>query len=421
MDLVARARTLPFRRVGIFLSASVVGQGLAAVSGLLIARWMSVNDYGIYTVVIVIMGALSILTKGGAHLGFTAILGRVWPDKVRSSEAVQALLLMRRRISAITLPAVLAVAAGLFVYNGAPWWIAALLVGLLVLFWWADIRTRLIDQILYFAKQTTQVQMLDAALAGGRLLAVLGLYALGLLNLISAVVLSVLVAMARIPPITRWVAKLLPGDKPQARQEDVSEIGTAVRRQMPVDLYYVLQAQIVILLLSLFGSLGDLAGFGAITRLQQLLLPVEAFTYAFCVPIFARAASNILGIYFGLVAVTMIPGICLVGLAYVAPWTLLWLVGPNYSGLENEILVAAVAAVFTRGASTAWSLVAHRGWVRYSWVQVPVGLLACVSAIYFFDVGTVTGALVLQGAFALGWLAAAAVDLVAASRRGELK
>lgn len=412
-----------WRRLGLFLTGSMVAQGLAALSGLLLARWMSVEDYGAYTIVTIVMGAISVLTKGGAHLGYTAILGRTWPDMARAAEAVAAVLRMRRLISLVVMPCILAATWFLLRRNGVNLGSTAVVLALLTMFWWADMRTRLIDQILAFAKQTTRVQTLDVALAQLRLGAVVGLYWADLLSLPTAVALGVSVALLRVRPILAWVRGLLPpGPPPEPRSADLAEMRTSVRRQMPVEIYYVLQAQLILVVLSVFGSVADIAGYGALTRINQLLMPVEALTYAFLVPMFSRRSpERALRLYLPLVMLTMLPGALLVLVSLVFPEGLLWLIGPNYAGLQEEIFVAALMAMLVRGAGTAWSLLAHRGWVQFSWVQIPVGLSCCALAPFLLDLGNLKEALLLQLASAAGWLAAAALDYWAAHRERKLK
>ncbi|WIY51562.1 hypothetical protein O9Z70_08665 [Devosia sp. YIM 151766] len=410
---------LPIRRASTFLVASTIAQGLTALAGLMIAHWTSIADYGLYTIVTTLMGAIIILTSGGAQLSFTAILGRTWPAMDRAAEAQEAVMRMRRRLAPIMLPPVLGAAFALLLHNGAALETAICLCVFLLMFWWADLHGRLAEQVLYFARRTSRVQAVEIGLAALRILAVLALHALGMLDIYWAVGLSVLVALLKVGPMVNWSRQII-GRERGWREEDRREVRLAVRQQLPVDLYHVFQAQIVIVALSLFAGVSDVAGLGAIGRIQQLLLPVDAFTYAFCVPIFAQATRNLLRKYWALVMLTMAPALLLLGVAYLAPWILLALVGPNYAGLDFEILVAAAVALANRGSLTAWRLVAHRGWTGYSWLQIPVGLGTCVLIALVVDIGTIAGALTLTLSLTLGRLAAAGAELIAAHRRGAL-
>ena len=62
------------KRASIFLSGNVIAQALSAAVGLLLARWLNIPDYAVYTIEISVMGAVSVLTNGGVSLCFSEIL-----------------------------------------------------------------------------------------------------------------------------------------------------------------------------------------------------------------------------------------------------------------------------------------------------------------------------------------------------------
>lgn len=418
--LVARNFVLRpvFGRAFTFLIGNVAAQAASAVTGLLLVRWLSVQDYAIYTLIGVLMGAMTVLTKSGVHLGFTAILGRHWPDMERASAVVQAAWEARRLISFFVLPPVLAVSGFLLIQNNAGPVMTGFFMSALVVFWWADMRTQVIDQILFFARQTTRLQILDTAIGLARLLAVFILHVAGVLSAVTAVLVGVMTAIIRIGPVFRWIRRLLPNARLSSLPSDAHEIRSVTMRQLPVEIFYVFQSQIVLLLLSSFGSTANVAGFGAIGRISQLLVPVSALSYAFCVPIFVRVTSRIVPTLAALVALCAIPGITLVLMSLVVPSALLWLIGPNYSGLHEELVIGAVVGAFNSTAGIAWSLVAHRGWNRWAWLQIPIGFGWCAVAPEVLDVGSITGALLLGGGFSIGVIVAALADVVTGLRRG---
>lgn len=406
-----------FRRAGIFLTGNVAAQGLSAVTGLLLARWLSVPDYAVYTVFITIMGAISVVTKGGVHLGFTGILGRHWPDRQRASEAVTAMHQVRRKISVFMLPPI-ALLSGVLVYRAQESLVltVAVLVALLV-FWAADMRSRIVDQVLFFNHQTGRVQWLDTSLAALRLVAIGCLFFVGTLDIYAAVAIAALVAVFRVPPIQKWVAEVLPARHVAAIAPDVREMTDGAKRQAPVEVFYVMQGQLVLLTLALWGSAADTAGYGALTRIAQLLLPVQAFTYAFCVPYFSRSTDHLVQKFFRMVALLALPGLSLMVVVAAAPHWVLQLIGPQYTGLETELLWATFATTITSIAGNAWSLVAHRGWLKWSWIQIPVGIAWSLIALLTLPLGSVTTALVLQAGFASGLMAATALEFLSHARK----
>lgn len=407
-------------RAGIFLSGNALAQLTGALAGLLLTRWLSTPEYALYTVFAYLTSALTVLSKGGVHLGFTALLGRYWPDLDRTSSLINSLMSVRQMLAWTVGPPLMIMAGFLLIRNGAD----ALQVGaflvFLAIFWGADIMTRVIDQILYFANQAGQTQVLDAVLNFARVMAVVGLFFAHWLNALTAAFLVTGMAALRIAPITRWIERIIEGRQVQAVPADVSELKAVTIRQMPVEIYFVAQAPLVLICLSLFGDVESVASFGALTRLAMLLAPAQAFGLAFCTPILAGARRGILRTYLVLVLVCAVPSIALVLAALVVPHALLWIVGPNYADQIAAVRVCALTSGFTSVVGAAWSLAAHRGWNHWTQLQIPVGIIWGIAATQFLDLGTVVGGLWLTGGFSIGLLAATIADLVRAHRTGVL-
>lgn len=396
-----------------FLAGSAGAQGLAAVTGLFLARWLSVEDYALFTVMITLIAAMNVLTKGGTHFGYASILGRVWPDKERAAQAVVAVLQVRKKVSLWTLPPVVLVTAWLLNKNGATAAETLVLCAVLCVIWWADMQTRLVDQILYYAHKTTRVQLVDTALAALRLACAACLFFFNVLHVIPAVLLSTAVALARIPFILGWVRKLVPVQKAIPQQADIDIIRDSVKKQLPVEIYMVLQTQIILGLLSIFGSGADVAGFGALGRIGQILVPVTMFTSAFLIPIYTCATTKLIPLLFGLTFAAALPGLLFIAVTYFYPQAVLWLIGDNYAQLQVEVIWAVSVSVAIRLATTYRNLVGSRGWIRFNLMQIPLFFLWICLAILMLDVSSLVGAFQLQLGFAAIICIAATVDFTA--------
>lgn len=400
-----------FKRASIFLTGNVMAQALSAAVGLLLARWLSVPEYAVYTIVISVMGAVSVLTKGGVALGFSAILGQTWPDKIRAAQAIKAMQHVRGRVSALMLPIVLIFSAALLNKAGASLVMTGTMIIALFIFWLADIRTRVVDQILFFANKSLRVQKLDTVLAIVRLFAIATLFWIDAVTIYSVIGIASLIAIFRIRPITTWIFELIPLKKAEKQPHDVTEITRLVKRQLPVDIWNVFQMQLVLIVLAWWGQPSELAGYGALSRIAQLLVPMQMFTYAFCIPYFSSSKDKIAQRYLQLLLILSLPGVALILTAAAFPEKLLLLIGPSYSNLDSEILVQAIVTAISSLTASAWSLLAHRGLAKWSWIQIPVGVTWCLSAPMVLDLSTINGALILKGGFSIGLIAAIAIEL----------
>lgn len=398
------------KRASVFLTGSVIAQGLAAVSGLLLARWLDVEDYALYVIVIMVMGAIGVLTKGGVHLSFTAIMGREWPNMSKISEAIGSLKIVRRLISIVMLPIILTLTIYMLYANGATATQMVIISIALIIYWWADMQTMVVDQVLFFAHETTKVQVLDTILALIRLGLIATAFIIGELNIITAVLIGVVIALFRVKPIVKWVNGHFKNKKHLENTAYTKEMKHSVKLQMPVEIYTVFQVQFLLLMLTFFATTTQIAEYGAITRLMALLVPVNAFVYAFCVPIFNKRKEGEGKVLLILLALTSIPSILLIAVAYSYPEALLWLIGENYTNLHQEILIATVVFAFVSLVGVFWNLVAHKGMHCWTWLQIPIGVVWGIIAIWSLDLSTTTSALILQGGFSVGMLVAGLMD-----------
>jgi O-antigen/teichoic acid export membrane protein len=408
------------KRISAFLAGSVVAQGLAAATGLLLAHWLPVHDYAIYTIMILITGAMTLLTKGGTHLGYTTLLARDWPDPFKVDALGKAAKQVRTQVSLFVLPPITLVSAFLLIRADATWIQVLVLTTLLILSWRFDMQTRVVDQVLFFAKQTTKVQILDTALGGIRLAAIALAYAAHFLSATFAISASVAVAALRVRPILTWIRTLAPPSMTEPASADVSLVRRVALRQLPIELFTVFQTQIILIILSLVAHGANVANYGALTRISQLLLPIQALSYAFLIPSFSQVRTNVLR---SLIVYTLIcagPSCGLVLLTWCLPEYVLLLIGPNYAGLNHELFITAVNAALYSTAGIFWNLAAHRGWNKYAWLQIVIGVGWCISAPLFLPLDTLAGVLWLQAGFAFGYFVAACADVGAAMRRKEI-
>jgi hypothetical protein len=408
------------KKLSRFLFSSVLAQVFSGVAGLLLARWMPVADYAVFTVMSVLLGAMVVLTQGGVQLGVIALIGRSWPDRARGAEVLHAGLAERRLISVVVLPFLLVGGGWLLMRNHASPTCAVLLLGVLLLTWDFDMRSSVVDQVLLFANEATALQTLNTALNGVRLVCILLLFGFGGLNLYTAAATGVLVAGLRVPAILQRVRRQVPLQGTRAVDGDRREIRAVVRRQLPLEVFYVLQAQIVLAILALHAAGFGTAALGALGKVDQFLLPTQALFAAFAVPRFALARGRLFGVWAGLTALGALPGLGLVLLAWLFPSVLLFFVGPHYAALHHEVLASAVSAGATTMIYNAWQLLANRGWNRWAWVQVPVVLGWCLAAPALFDLAHLDGVLWFRAGLPLGLGVAVGVEVYAAWRGGRL-
>ena len=408
------------RTVAGFMTGALAAQGLSAITGLLLTRWLSVDDYAIYTVLAILTGALTVLTMGGVNIAFSTIVGRIWPDRQRAAEVLAACRRERHLISAVVLPFFLAIASWLLLKAGAPVWLVVALLSLLVIQWFVELKSHITDQVLLFANRAPRLQSLEAALGAARLASVALLHVLNGVSILLVTLLAVIGAALRVPFVQKWARQEIPMDTAKATAPDRKEIRSVTVRQLPVELYYCIQSQVPLFLLAAMSVPAATASFGALGRLAQLFVPFSMLVSAFAIPRFSQTRQRVLPAFMAWSLLGLVPGLVLVVVAAAAPSLLLLLIGPNYAHLQREVLIASIYSATVILSMTMWRLAANRGWNRWTLVQIPVFGLWCALCPSFLDLATLDGVLMFQFGFPLAMISATVADLVHARVKGDL-
>jgi hypothetical protein len=408
-----------FRRISSFIAGGVTMQVATAIAGLLLARLMPVHSYAVYTVAMTVIGAIWVITKSGIQTAFAAELGRVWPSREAAAVVLASALNARRRISLWTMPLILAASAWLLWRAGAQWWELGGATAIVFLIWAADLRGGLYDLLLYFDERTGPVRAVDTGLAIARMV-IIGLLALAkAVYLVPALLTSLFLTAGRVPPLQHWSRQVLGQPLPPSDPKVVATVTRVARAQIPADIFVCLQSQIVMFHLT-GGDPLQLATYGALGRIAQLLAPFSGLGLAFCVPAFAAVTDRALLRIGFMVAACSLPALALVAGAGLAPELLLAVIGPNYASQHGALFTSALSAALVFAVQATWDLVAHRGWNEWASVRIPLGIAWALAAPLLLPVDSAAGAYLFYAGFSLCTLVAAALGLTSAMRRGEI-
>ena len=170
-----------------------------------------------------------------------------------------------------------------------------------------------------------------------------------------------------------------------------------VRQEAPLGVYYALQGQITIWVISLFGTTQTIAEVGALSRILMLLTVFSTLLSNVVAPRFARCQdlARLKQIYWGTLAAVSALGGFLLGLSLLAPQLFLWLLGHQYANLGGELpfMVFAAGTALFNGALT--SLLASRAWINKFWLAIPVAVLAQIALLPFLNLSSVRDVILL--------------------------
>ena len=390
------------RLAGTALSAQLEVQALGLVTGILLVRVMDPAQFAWLTLagsllvtatVLADMGlASAVLAEGGRQAGqpqtaWAAV--RADAGRVQSRLAMAALLL--------------ALPAGLFMFaqqhtgHAVAWALALMALGPAVL----QARNGLTLSVVRLAGDVAWQQRADLALAAARLAAVVLALAWWLdINAVMALSLQALTALCMALVLKRWwVARQL---APTAAAVATGRHTPALHRQLlhqgPNALWFAVSSQFALWLVAVLGTGADVAALGALARLAGVFTVIGVLMATLAQPYFARQHDTAaLGTAF--VAINLIFSALLaamLGMAAAWPQAVLWLLGPAYAGLANELLWMVAASTLAAWSGAVYSLGCARGWVLPLGWAVAATLAGTVLAVATLDLATPRGALAMN-------------------------
>jgi hypothetical protein len=378
--LVARARTLSQ-----FVTVQVAVQLMGAASGILLVRALSQSEYAYFTIANSMQATMSILADSGVGIGLSAIGGKVWQDRHRFGELINTALRLRRYLASIAAAVVAPILFWLLVSNGA----SKPYAGVITLAVLLALNYQLLAGVLMIVprlhSQISRVQKLDAMLAASRLVLLAAAYLI-FLNAGIALFAGIVGIIAQYIFLKRWTTDNVERHAP-INQEDRSTMLGIVKHQAPNAVFYCLQGQLTIWLISIFGNTRNIAEIGALGRLGMIFSIISAVMSSIVLPGFARCQSAALlrRRYWQIVGCAILFGCCLLIPALLFPNEILWILGKPYAHLTRELPLMVSGSVLNAIAAVMLSLNMAKGWVKRYWLNIPCLIVLQASLILVLD------------------------------------
>jgi O-antigen/teichoic acid export membrane protein len=381
-----------------FVGIQLVVQCFAFLGGILVVRTLTKQDYAIYTVAGSALGLLNNLSDLGFGSALLALGGRVWRDNIRMGQLAYAAQKARWRLFLLASIVVTVFFFSLALKAGASTAYALVIWAVLLLSAIFQLNYTIWSVVPRLHAEIARLQRLDLATALLRLTSLAGA-ALTLIN--SAIVLAINTAGFALQAFyaRRWANCLI---TPNAREtrEDRRKILNLVKSQIPNAIFYCVYGQATVLVISIFGRTKEIAEVGALTRLGALFSILGSVMSTVVLPHFARAQTRreLAKKYFHVVCMYSIGSGTFLGLALLYPAKLVWVLGGQYSSLDQLVGWIVLSSLIHNFVGLIWSMNAAKGWVTGAWLTIPLIVLCQILVGACLDLSTAKGA-VLFGAF----------------------
>ena len=168
---------------------------------------------------------------------------------------------------------------------------------------------------------------------------------------------------------------------------------------IPQAVFFALQGQISLFLITFFGHTQGVASVGALARLGQIFIIFKQANSLFIEPYFAKLPKARVKSRYALTLLgTGILCLSIMLLTYLFPQVVLWVLGPQYRSLRFEVQIAIASGAVSFFSSVLWGIHSARRFV-YWWnvgLSIASTLLVQILFVVKGDVGSVRGVLMLN-------------------------
>jgi hypothetical protein len=239
----------------------VIAQGLGFLAGIIVVRNLSKEDYACFMIVNTIGPAMNLLSDSGITSSLAAIGGSFWQDDTRLGSLIRTALNLRRQLVLFSFLAVTPVLIWMLRRNHVPVFTIAWLVPITLTGVICQLNVGVLSVVVNLRQQVGRMQALVFCGALPRLVLIALFAALGFLNSPLAVAAGTLGLAGQYWLLRQWVRPQV-SDNAYPSKALRSKILAIVKRQAPLTIYFCLQGQIGIWLISIFGSVHRVAEVG---------------------------------------------------------------------------------------------------------------------------------------------------------------
>ena len=385
------------RVVGNFASIQVVVQVVGFLSGILVVRHLDQREYAYFTIANTMQGTINVLADIGISIGLVSIGGRVWHDRHRFGELISTALRLRRRLGTAAIALITPVLYFMLIKNGASVPYTLLLIAMVIAGLLVQLSVGVLSVVPRLHSNTVKIQTIDFVGAVVRLGALAALMFV-FLNAGAAIIVGSAVLLLQYWMLRRYVVQVVDLNAPENAEDRAAMIGF-IKSQAANAVFFCLQGQITIFLISFFGNrAGAVAEVGALGRLAMIFAVMSNLMTNVFAPAFARcqSVSKMRWQYAGIVGSVAVFSAVLIAAAALFPRAFLFVLGSNYMHLEQELVWMVGGAVASALTGTLWSLNASKAWIAGSWLYIPLTLATQVALIPVTDFSSVRGVLIFN-------------------------
>ena len=377
--------------------AQISIQIISFICGILIIRNFSIAEYALYTLANTMMGAMNILADGGIVSGVIAEGGKVWQDKNKLGAVIATGMNLRRKFAIGSILIAGSVLIYLLIHNNSSWKYALLILLAIIPAFYANLSDAILEIPPKLHQDLKPLQKNQLFANFGRLLLTVS----SVFFLPFAPIALIATGIPRI--IANFRLKKISDKFIEPNQRENKDIKASilkmVKRILPGEVYNIFSVQITVWILSFVGSVSAIAQVGALFRIGAVLALFNIMFNTIIVPRYSRLLEHKKNLIDKMIKIQLLLIVLSLGIIFVS-WSfssqIIWLLGSNYAGLENELVLTVVIFCLNITANVIYTICRSRGWVINPFVSIGVNMISIILSAFIFSIATLYGVLIFN-------------------------
>lgn len=376
------------------MSGQVIFQILGFLTSLLIIRHSTKEVYGTYQIILSIQMLIAAMSASGMMAGYQKIGSRNWDDDRSLSSLYFTATSIRSRIFLVAM--VVGASYGFYAFlkeNTLQATAFYLLISAVLAY--PSVHLPFLQYLFLLKKRIVEHQKTSVYDRLAKFLLILPVIFLfswdlsvTLLTICTIIPSYLALAFAyRSLQGIRTTNRIFDGDKSRVMLD-------YVKKNWHNSVFYAFKGQISIIILATFGTIGQVASLGALTRFSLVLAMLATVFNSTLGMEVAKERDKVKAqrAYWTYVGVAIGFGIAAIFVANLIPHWLLLILGPEYGGLDKELILVLINGFLGVLVSITHNMNTARGWIHYSPIlEIPLTVVALVAAVLLFDLTTLMG------------------------------
>ncbi|PMD90715.1 polysaccharide biosynthesis protein [Siphonobacter sp. BAB-5405] len=375
------------------LSQAVI-QGMGLVCGLFIIRILTPQEYAFYTLANTMLGTMMILADCGIGNSVMAQGGKVWQDRQKLGVVLATGLELRKKLAVVSFLVVAPLLAMLLLQHGASPLNTGLILMALIPAFMAGLSDTILEVVPKLTQQIVPLQRNQTLVSINRL--VLAVVALILCPWTYVAMLANGLPRVYGNQKLRKIAYAMADENQKPDPIVRQQMFKTIKRVLPENIYFCLSGQLTIWLTSIFGTTMALASLGAIGRIGMVISLFSTLFSTLFTPRFARLPAQKPQLFTYAISTLIGTNVLVLGMMLMI-WffstELLWILGEQYQGLEEEMILSVFNSCLSFVLGCFFSLNVSRGWIINPIGYILISVSTTVLSMWIFDVSTLTGVL----------------------------